>query len=138
MGPPAFYWVCCPNGPALADIWSDHWRKHSYLGVTCHYIDNAWTIQKGIITFRVFDDTHTAPNIFRQLKIIFDEYKFENKIFAIGFDNVFNNSTDIPSLIDLCKPYFGGKYFHQRCACHVLNLCVQNGLQILQTFIKTY
>ncbi|KAK2638186.1 hypothetical protein Ddye_025981 [Dipteronia dyeriana] len=27
-----------------ADIWTGHWRMHSYLGVTCHYMDKAWTI----------------------------------------------------------------------------------------------
>ena len=29
----------------------------------------------------------------------------------------------------------GGKFFHQRCACHILNLCVQKGLETLQYFI---
>ena len=99
-------------------------------------MDNAWTIQKRILAFKVFDDAHTATNIYRKIKIIFEEYKIENKIFAIGFDNASNNTAAIPALIDLCKPYFGGKFFHQRCACHVLNSYVKNGLQILQTFIK--
>ena len=108
------------------DIWSDHWRMHSYLSVTCHYMDNdAWTIQKRIIAFRVFNDARTVANIFRQLRIIFVEYKIENKIFTIGFDNASSNIAAIIALIDLCKPYLGGKFFHQRCACHVLNLCVQ-------------
>ncbi|KAK3230204.1 hypothetical protein Dsin_002085 [Dipteronia sinensis] len=91
-----------------ADILSDHWRMHSYIGVTCHYMDNAWAIQKRILAFRVFDDKHTAVNIFRHLRIIFTEYKIENKIFAIGFDNASNNTAAIPALIELCKPYLGG------------------------------
>ncbi|KAK3193523.1 hypothetical protein Dsin_024833 [Dipteronia sinensis] len=91
-----------------ADIWSDHWQMHSYIGVTCHYMDNAWTIQKRILAFRVFDEKHTAANIFRHLRIIFTEYKIENKIFAIGFDNASNNTAVIPALIELCKPYLGG------------------------------
>ncbi|KAK3211871.1 hypothetical protein Dsin_016577 [Dipteronia sinensis] len=90
-----------------ADIWSDHWRMHSYIGVTCHYMDNALAIQKRILAFRVFDDKHTAANIFRHLTIIFTEYKIENKIFAIGFDNASNNTAAIPALIELCKPYLG-------------------------------
>ena len=28
------------------DIWSDHWQLHSYMGVTAHYIDNEWVLQK--------------------------------------------------------------------------------------------
>ena len=35
----------------------------------------------------------------------------------------------------LCNPYFGGQFFHQRYACHVLNLCVQNDLALLQDYI---
>ena len=99
-------------------------------------MDNAWTIQKRILAFRVFDDSHNAQNIFRQLRIIFSEYNIENKIFVIGFDNASANTAAIPLLIDLCKPFLGGTFFHQRCACHVLNICVQKGLETLQCFIE--
>ncbi|KAK2662124.1 hypothetical protein Ddye_000698 [Dipteronia dyeriana] len=91
---------------------------------------------KRILAFRVFDDAHTADNIYKNMKIIFEEYKIESKIFSIGFDNASNNMPTIPALIELCKPYLNSKFFHKKCACHVLNLCVQNGLEILQTFIK--
>ncbi|KAK2638067.1 hypothetical protein Ddye_025862 [Dipteronia dyeriana] len=119
-----------------ADIWTDHWRMHSYLDVTCHYMDKAWTIQKRILAFRVFDDAHTADNIYKNMNIIFEEYKIESKIFSICFDNASNNTSAIPALIEFCKPYFNSKFFHQRYACHVLNLCVQKGLEILEAFIK--
>ena len=69
------------------------------------------------------------------IKTIFEEYKIDNKIFAIGFDNTSNNTVTIPHLIILCNLYFGGQFFHQRCACHVLNLCVQHGLALLQDHI---
>ena len=64
------------------------------------------------------------------LKTIFEEYKIDNKIFAIDFDNASNNTVAIYQLITLCNPYCG-QSFHQRCPCHVLNLCVQNGLTLL-------
>ena len=73
--------------------------------------------------------------LYKILKIIFKEYKIDNKIFAIGFDNASNNTTTIPQLITLCNPYFDGQFFHQRCTCHVLNLCVQNDLTLLQDYI---
>ena len=103
-------------------------------------MDDAWTMQKIILAFRVFDDAHIAQNIYRQLRIIFSEYKIENKIFAIGFDNASINSINtvaIPSLIDLCKPFLGGTFFHQRCACHVLNMCskrIRNSWRIYCTY----
>ncbi|KAK2634305.1 hypothetical protein Ddye_029097 [Dipteronia dyeriana] len=119
-----------------ADIWTDNFGRHHYMDVTCHYIDNNWNMQKRIIAFRVFDESHTAHNIFRHLKIIFEDFHIKNKIFTIGFDNAPCNTTSIPMLKELCNPYFGGKLFHQRCACHVLNLCVQAGLQILSVYIR--
>ncbi|KAL5738364.1 hypothetical protein ACOSP7_031125 [Xanthoceras sorbifolium] len=118
-----------------ADIWSDHWQKHSYLGLTCNYVDQSWELQKRILAFRVFDDTHTADNIYKLMKIIFEEYCIESKIFAIGFDNAANNTAAVPQLIQLCQPYSGGRFFHQRCVYHVLNICVQHGLQTLQEWI---
>ena len=45
------------------------------------------------------------------LKTIFEEYKIDNKIFAIGFDNASNNTAIIPHLITLCNPYFDGQFF---------------------------
>ena len=47
-----------------SDIWSDHWQLHSYMGVTAHYIDSDWMLQKRILAFRVFDQAHTADNIY--------------------------------------------------------------------------
>ena len=84
-----------------ADIWTDHWRSHSYLGVTCHFMDDTWTIQKRILAFRIFYESHSTHNIFKQLRIIFAEYKIENKIFAIGFDNASSNTATIPALLYL-------------------------------------
>ena len=40
------------------------------------------------------------------LKSIFEEYKIDNKIFAIGFDNASNNIVVISHLINLCNLYF--------------------------------
>ena len=70
------------------------------------------------------------------LKIIFEKYKIDNKIFAIDFDNASNNTVAILQLITLCNLYFGSQFFHQKCACHVLDLWVQNGLSLLQESIR--
>ena len=68
-------------------------------------------LQKRILAFRVFDQAHTTDNIYMILKIIFEEYKIDNKIFAIGFDNASNNTAAIPHLITLYNLYFGGQFF---------------------------
>ena len=42
----------------------------------------------------------------------------------------------ISDLKTIYQPNVGGKFFHVRCACHVLNLCVQDGLKSLDTYIS--
>ena len=68
------------------------------MGVTVHYIiiDNEWILQKRVLAFRVFDQSHIVDNIYMMLKTIFEKYKIDNKIFAIDFDNEQKNTTTIP------------------------------------------
>ena len=119
-----------------SDIWSDHWQSHSYMGITCHWIDNEWLMQKRIIAFRVFDERHTANNIFRMIKNILEEYGLVKKIFSISFDNAAANTASINDLQNICQPNIGGKFFHVKCTCHVLNLYVQDGLKSLDVLLS--
>ena len=70
------------------------------------------------------------------LKIIFEEYKLIIKylllvlIMYLIILLLFLNSLLYVILTLVVN------FFHQRCACHVLNLCVQNGLALLQKFIR--
>lgn len=63
-------------------------------------------MQKRLIVFRVFDQSHTTYIIFRFLKIILEESEIENKIFVIYF------ATTITTLTNLYNPNFSGKYCH--------------------------
>ncbi|KZV38730.1 hypothetical protein F511_19528, partial [Dorcoceras hygrometricum] len=117
-------------------IWSDHWQSCSYMGITCHWIDNAWNIQKCLLSYRCFNDPHTAQNISHLMFIILEEYGLTSKIFSISFDNVSANTCSIDELIRLCQPSIGGKFFHIRCTCHIFNLCVQDDLKSLELYNK--
>ena len=119
-----------------SDIWSDHWQTHSYMGVTCHWIDNSWNLQKRLLAYRVFDESHNAHNIAQLLCLILEEYGLTHKIFSISLDNASSNTACIDDLKFVCQPIIGGLFFHIRCVCHVLNLCVQDGLKILESYIK--
>ena len=67
---------------------------------------------------------------------IFEEYYLINKVFTVSFDNAYANTVSISDLKKICNPVFEGKFFHIRCAYHVLNLCVQDGLKTLQERIS--
>ena len=94
------------------------------MGVTCHWIDDEYIIQKRLLAYRMFDVPHTAKNIFRMIKHVLEEYGITRKNLSISFDNVTSNTTSVKHLTELCVPNVGGKFFHIRCACHVLNLCI--------------
>ena len=69
------------------------------------------------------------------MKVIFDEYGLVEKILTIGFDNASANTASIDDLKSLCEPNLVGRFFHIRCTCHVLNLCVQDGIKLLSPFL---
>ena len=119
------------NVSICSDIWSDHGQTNSYMGVTCHFIDRHFNMQKRLLAFRVFNDSHTAQNIAMMIRTILEEYRLLNRVFSIGFDNASSNTASIRELSAICQPLFGGRFFHIRCACHILNLCVQDGLSAM-------
>ena len=67
---------------------------------------------------------------------IFKEYYLINKVFTVSFDNASANTPSTFDLKKICNHVFEGKFFHIICACHVLNLCVQEGLKILQDHLN--
>ncbi|CAH9092015.1 unnamed protein product [Cuscuta europaea] len=115
-----------------SDIWEDTYHHLYYLGLTAHYIDDDWNMHKRVLAFREFNDRHTADNIYILIEHILIEYNLIDKVFDVGFDNASNNTAAIPRLRELCgASTLMGRFFHQRCACHILNLCVQDGLAAL-------
>ena len=54
----------------------------------------------------------------------------------MAFDNATANTASISDLIAACSSIINGKYFHQRCICHILNLCVQDALELWQKHIS--
>ncbi|CAH9085784.1 unnamed protein product [Cuscuta epithymum] len=115
-----------------SDIWEDDFHHLYYLDLTAHYIDEDWNMHKRVLAFREFNDRHTAEHIYILIERILIEYNLIDKVFAIGFDNATNNTAAIPRLRELCGANsLMGRFFHQRCACHVINLCVQDGLKAL-------
>lgn len=116
-----------------SDIWGDHWQMNSYMGITCIWIDDSWTMQKRLIAYREFNQSHSAQNICHKIHSILSEFNLVDKIFSVSFDNASSNTASIEDLIEICGPSIGGKFFHVRCICHVINLCVQDGLELLKS-----
>ena len=111
-----------------SDLW-EGCNKTGYLCVTAHYVDDDWVLQKRIIGFRLCPYPHNATAIFNTIMEIFGFYGIEDKVLTITFDNASANTAAINLFKRSLKPAFGGEIFHQRCACHIINLVVQAGIE---------
>ena len=116
-----------------SDIWTAGKHGLSYNCVTAHYLDDNWKIQKRIISFRIIPYPHTGEVVFKAIMDVITEFKLKtevsNKIFSISFDNASNNTKTVEYFTRALNPISNGAFFHQRCACHVLNLAVKAGLK---------
>ena len=87
-----------------SDIWDDCIGENHYMGLTCHWIDSFWNLNKRILAYRKFNEQHTAQNIATLIIRIAREFNIHDKIFSIGFDNASANTASIESLISKCNP----------------------------------
>lgn len=111
------------------DFWSDQWDRWHYIGVSCRWIDETWTLQKRLIAFKVFSAAgfpHKPSRISRATFSILKKFGLEKKVFSISFDNECANAVGLETLANSCKPTIGANFFHVRCICDVLSLCAQD------------
>nr|GMC60990.1 zinc finger BED domain-containing protein RICESLEEPER 2-like [Ipomoea batatas] len=68
------------------------------------------------------------------------EWGIERKVFTIPVDNVTSNDSAIRYMNDTLQRsrslVCGGRLFHVRCCAHILNLCVQDGLEEIRHVIS--
>ena len=114
-----------------ADSWDSGYKYH-YLCVTCHWVDDQWMLQKRIIHFKMLEYPHTGINIAHHLMQAIDEYNLRDKMMSMTFDNA-TSMTYTANLIkqNLTDVLLDGEALHTRCVCHVLNLCVQDGVRAI-------
>ncbi|XP_056859979.1 zinc finger BED domain-containing protein RICESLEEPER 2-like [Raphanus sativus] len=125
--------------PGRVSLTSDLWtsiKREGYMCVTAHYIDRNWKLNSKIITFCALAPPHTGMNVAMQLLESMKEWGIEKKIFSVTLDNATSND----SMQDIVKSQLmltddlvcGGEFFHVRCAAHILNLIVQDGLKVIK------
>jgi hypothetical protein len=122
-----------------ADLWTSK-QTLGYLCVTCHFITDGWIIHKKIIKFALVETPHDGINIFKAMLKTLNEWNLEHKVFSITLDNASNNDSFVKCLKEnlVAKRLLlsQGNLFHCRCAAHVLNLIVQEGLKEMSDTIK--
>ena len=68
------------------DVWSDR-RCRSFLGITCHFIDNKMMPQAYLIDFLRFKSPHTSARIQQLTEEVLERFDMKQKVFKIVTDN---------------------------------------------------
>jgi hypothetical protein len=115
-------------------ITTDTWtslQNLNYMVVTASYIDSNWRMYKKAIKFNLIS-SHKCENIGRMLENTFKEWEIES-VFTITADNMTVKDVAIDymrrKLKDKRDSILGGELLHMRCAAHILNLLVNEGLK---------
>ncbi|KAJ3688446.1 hypothetical protein LUZ61_017610 [Rhynchospora tenuis] len=110
-------------------------KDRGFMSLTCHFIDDQWKMRKRIINFTNLPSPHTGKNISNAIYEKFVLWNLDKRVFCLVLDNATSNDVCIKELLSTSSFQkelpVGGNIFHQRCACHVLNLIVQDGLGVL-------
>ncbi|CAN6253636.1 unnamed protein product [Urochloa humidicola] len=131
-----FFKKSCERVCLTTDTWT-YSQQQSYMCVTAHFIDEQWQLQKRIIGFFIVKG-HKADDIGKNIERCLVDWGLE-KVFTITVDNASPNNgaiTYIAKVSNKAKTsILEGKLLHMRCAAHIVNLIVQDGLKELDTSV---
>jgi hypothetical protein len=118
-------------------ITTDTWtsiQNINYLVLTAHFMDSDWTLHKRIINFCTIT-SHKGEEIGRVVDQCLRSWEI-TKVFTITVDNASANDVAVTYMkrrLSTCKTLmFGGEFLHLRCACHIINLIVKDGIKELE------
>ncbi|XP_075091915.1 zinc finger BED domain-containing protein RICESLEEPER 2-like [Nicotiana tabacum] len=110
------------------------------MAITTHFIEDSWRLQSHILRFVYVPAPHDKDTLCNALLNCLLEWNLERRISTITVDNCSTNNAMIKTLLDekLCKRdlLLMGRMLHVRCAAHILNLIVQEGLKVIQDSIN--
>jgi hypothetical protein len=106
--------------------------------VTAHFIDKDWCLHKKIISFCKVKGKK-GDDIGKHLQNVLLEWGLD-KVMTVTVDNASANDSGVSYLrrqLNSAKSSIAeGKYLHIRCATHIVNLIVQDGLKEVDQSIK--
>ena len=110
------------------DCWTSQ-QQDGYMTVTASFIDENWILQKKVISFFKIKG-HKGDDIGKSLIKSLVDWGLD-RIMTVTVDNASANDSAIGYLRrQLQKTTIAdGKYLHMRCAAHIVNLIVRDGLK---------
>ncbi|WKA08911.1 hypothetical protein VitviT2T_026593 [Vitis vinifera] len=121
------------------DMWTSN-QKKGYMAITVHYIDESWLLHHHIVRFVYVPPPHTKEVLSDVLLDFLLDWNMDRKLSTITVDNCSSNDGMIDILSEKLSSsgslLLNGKIFHMRCAAHVLNLIVKEGLDVIRVEIE--
>ena len=115
-----------------SDIWACR-SKTDFLTVTVHFLEHHWGLQQKLIGFKPLYEKHSAETIYFTILEVLQEYLLTDRVVALTLDNTAANTVTISLFEMKLDPLGEGKFYHQRCACHIINLIVKAGLDAIHS-----
>ncbi|XP_056683460.1 zinc finger BED domain-containing protein RICESLEEPER 2-like [Spinacia oleracea] len=120
------------------DTWSSS-QTLTYMCLTAHFIDQNWKLHKKILNFCPISG-HSGEAIGKAVEKCLLEWGI-TKVLTITVDNASSNDVGVQYLRKRLQRWkdgtvLDGKYVHMRCAAHLLNLTVKDGLKDCEDSIK--
>lgn len=118
------------------DTWSAC-TNQAYLSITLHWIDNNWCMQRILLDLVPLHERHTgifiAKNIIEQVEY----FGLGKQLLSLTMDNAANMDACGRHLASLLESRYNNTNFCRiRCASHILNLAVKEGLSVLDKSVK--
>jgi hypothetical protein len=108
------------------DVWTGP-NKMSFLGITFTYLDDNFTIQRGLLEMIKMKKSHTGEYIAKLFQKAMDLYCIDkNMINGVTQDNAANCGTCVDALV---KQGYDRSIFYG-CFLHVLNLACQSAIEV--------
>ncbi|CAA0823703.1 Unknown protein [Striga hermonthica] len=127
-------------GDLRVSITTDTWtsiQNINYMVVTAHFIDSDFTLHKRVLNFCKIT-SHKGEDIGRCLEEKLVEWGI-SKVFTITVDNASSNDVAVEYLKKQLRKHDSlmlDESLHMRCACHIINLIVKDGMKELVDSIE--
>lgn len=101
-------------------------------------MDGDRKLHKRILNFIVIT-SHKGDDIGKLIEVCLNKWGID-KVFIITVDNAFANDGAVTYLKNRMESsnqlMFDGEFLHLRCACHILNLIVKDGMKELNVVVE--
>jgi hypothetical protein len=130
-----FFKDSCQRVSLTTDCWTSQ-QQDGYMTVTASFIDDNWQLHKKVISFFKIKG-HKGEDIGKNLLKCMNEWGLD-RVMTVTVDNASSNDSGVGILRRQLQQtnIADGKYLHMRCAAHIINLIVQDGLKEVDLSIK--